>query len=274
MKKKLLITALLCVSLFSCVVTPYYQVYKTRPVDNTISNKNSLDYEDENCKVSYDFWDAGGNIGFRFYNKTDKNIYLMLEDCFFILNGISNNYYRNRVFTTSTNHGMSVSQNISFGNYFAGSTFLNKISTAKAIGSISSSGSAVSYNEERIVCVPAKTSKIINEYSINQTLFRDCDLLKYPTSRQVRTKSFSKSDSPFIFSNRITYAVGLGDRPIKFENEFYVSEITNYPEKGIIDRTLETFCGQTGTVKTNQFKNVSPDKFYIRYTKGADNWKH
>jgi hypothetical protein len=32
---------------------------------------NSLAYEDENCKVFYDFWKDGGNVGFLFQNKTE-----------------------------------------------------------------------------------------------------------------------------------------------------------------------------------------------------------
>ena len=58
-------------------------------------------------------WDILGNIGFQFFNKTDKNIYLNLEESFFILNGISYNYYRNRVFTNSTSSGATTSRGTS-----------------------------------------------------------------------------------------------------------------------------------------------------------------
>jgi len=68
----------------------------------------------------------------------------------------------------------------------------------------------------------------------------------------------------------------LGDieNPIRFENEFFVSEITNYPQREIMESRLEEFCGQRSTTRKNFFKNVSPDKFYIRYSMGNDTWKH
>ena len=100
---------------------------------------------------------------------------------------------------------------------------------------MTSSGFSTSYNEEKIVCIPSKTSKRITEYCINESLYRDCDLFKYPTKNQINSKSFSQFDSPIIFSNRIAYTIGLSDELIKLENEFYISEITNYPEGEIIE---------------------------------------
>jgi len=59
---------------------PYYiQVYKATPTKELTTNEYSLIYEDNNCKVSYNLWAEGGNIGFSFYNKTDQNIFLNME---------------------------------------------------------------------------------------------------------------------------------------------------------------------------------------------------
>ena len=81
----------------------------------------------------------------------------------------------------------------------------------------------------KIVTIPSGTLKFISEYNINESLYRDCDLLRYPKRSQVRTLQFMKDDSPYVFSNRIAYRVGESAEPVQFENEFYVSEITNYP---------------------------------------------
>ncbi|MDP4186542.1 MAG: hypothetical protein Q8905_00710 [Bacteroidota bacterium] len=236
-------------------------------------------YEDENCKVSYNLWDEGGNIGFRFFNKTDKNIYLNLEESFFILNGISYNYYKDRVFTNSTSTGSSTSRGVTASKSMTGVNYLdllqtNRIAATNAVGIMSSSGYSVSYNEEKIVCIPTMTSKIISEYIINESLFRDCDLFKYPTRKQIKSKTFKKSDSPFVFSNRIAYIVGQTGNLIKFENEFYVTEISNYPESEIVESKQDEYCDQKSMTMTKYFKNVSPDKFYIKYTEGTDTWKH
>ena len=264
-----LLFAILMVLLFaSCSKTTFYQVYKTKPTNESTVLKDNLIYEDDNCKVSYNFWSDGGNIGFQFFNKTDKNIYLNLDESFFVLNGISNNYYKNRVFTTTSGVTSKSEAQVNYWNY------LYNNSLQKSVGSSSSSEYSVAYTEEKTICIPSKTAKIISEYSINNSLFRDCDLFKYPTKKQIKTKYFTKSNSPYLFSNRIKYSVGNTDNPIIFENEFYISEITNYPEKSITDYKYEEFCNEKSEQKIKIISNASPDKFYIMYLKDSEPWKH
>jgi len=279
--KKILFAALIAMVLSSCVSTSYFQVYKTGHSEKLVLKDNLLVYEDENCKVSYNLWGKGGNIGFQFFNKTDKNIYLNLEESFFILNGVSYNYYRNRVFTSSTSSGAMTSHGAIATKYATGLNYLdliqtNRISATNSVGLMSSSGSSfsVSYNEEKIICIPSKTSKVISEYNINESLFRDCDLFKYPMKKQIKSKTFSKEQSPLVFSNRITYSIGQTDNLIKFENEFYVMEISNYPESEMLESKYDEYCGQKLETITEYFKNVSADKFYIKYSKGSDVWRH
>ncbi len=138
-----------------------------------------------------------------------------------------------------------------------------------------SSGAAVSYKEQEVVSIPAKTAKIINEFDINNQLFRDCDLIKYPNKRQVKTINFSENDSPVVFSNRLAYSVGDDEDLKQIENEFYISAVTNYPEKEIVDTEAEEFCGDKGHTEIKHFKKASPDSFYIHYTKTkGDPFKH
>jgi len=278
-KMSLILTAMIAVLLTSCVTTSFYQVYKAVPSDKSIIKDNYLVYEDENCKVSYNFWGEGGNIGFLFYNKTDNNIYLNLNESFFVLNGIAYDYFKNRVYTHSTSSGSTTSRTATASKSVTGINFLdllqtNRIQATSGVGLMTSSGYSISFNEEKVVCVPSKTSKIITEYNINDYLYKDCDLFKYPTKKQVKSKSFSKSDSPIIFSNRISYTLEQSQEKVQFENEFYVSEISNYPESEMLESKYDEFCGQKSATMTRYFKNVSPDKFYIKYTKGTDTWKH
>ncbi|MBN2756163.1 MAG: hypothetical protein JXR51_03225 [Bacteroidales bacterium] len=238
--QKNLFISLIAVLLTSCVSTSYFQVYKATPSNKLVNKDNLLIYEDENCNVSYNLWSEGGNIGFKFFNKTDNNIYLNLEESFFILNGVSYNYYRNRVFTNSTSAGATTSRGASASKFATGINYFdllqtNRISATNTVGLMTSSGFSISYNEEKIVCVPSKTSKIISEYNINESLFRDCNLFKYPTKKQIKSKTFSKEQSPLVFSNRIAYSFGQSDILIKFENEFYVTEISNYPESAMYE---------------------------------------
>ena len=241
---------------------------------------NSIVYEDDNCKVTYNLWSNGGDSGFQFFNKTDKTIYLNLEESFFIINGLSYNYYRNRIFTNSKSAAATTSNYITTSTSVTGLNFLDlaqtdKISETNSADLITASGYSVAYTEEKNVCIPSKTFKIISEYTINESLFRDCDLFKFPTRKQITTKSFTKEQSPLVFSNRIAYSVGKNDNLIKFENEFYVTEISNYPENEFIEWKYEKYCGQESMYMKEFFKNVSADKFYIKYSRGQlDDWKH
>lgn len=281
MKTRILfLTVLISVSLTSCVSTSFFQVYKATPSDQLVMKDNSIVYEDDNCKVTYNLWSNGGDSGFQFFNKTDKTIYLNLEESFFIINGLSYNYYRNRIFTNSKSAAATTSNYITTSTSVTGLNFLDlaqtdKISETNSADLITASGYSVAYTEEKNVCIPSKTFKIISEYTINESLFRDCDLFKFPTRKQITTKSFTKEQSPLVFSNRIAYSVGKNDNLIKFENEFYVTEISNYPENEFIEWKYEKYCGQESMYMKEFFKNVSADKFYIKYIRGQlDDWKH
>ena len=115
----------------SCMSSSYYQVYKTVPSDKSILKDNSLVYEDNNCKIFYDFWSDNGNIGFRFFNKTDRTIFLNLEESYFILNGIAYNYYQNRTFINSKNTGTTSVSAIGGSKSVTGINFFDLLQTNK-----------------------------------------------------------------------------------------------------------------------------------------------
>lgn len=279
MKKVLLIGAVVAL-LTSCDVTSnYYQIYKTNTSENMIKKGDFLVFEDENCLVSYNLWDNGGNVGFNIYNKSNKNLYLNLEESFFIFNGIANNYYKNRVFSSSLNSGATYATSVVTSRSVTGYNYFNLLQTNKvALSSntaiVSASGQSVSYNEEKIVNIPPKASKYIVEYAINNSLYRNCDLYKYPTKKQINTKSFTKADSPIAFSNKIAYYIDTPDQLIKFDNSFFVSEITNYPESEAFYSKKDENCGQISITKSYYFNDKSPDKFYMKYVKGQDTSKN
>lgn len=272
--QRLFFIVLIPILFSSCASSTYYQVYKTETSDQLTQREDVLVYEDENCRVMYNLWDEGGNIGFQFHNKTNAPINLHLDRSFFILNDIAHDYYRERVITHSVNSGASASTNSYSSSAVTGFNVWNLLQTNKAasgseLASTASAGESVSYQEEKRITIPPKTSKIITEYSINENVLRNCDLFLYPKRRQVKTVSFSQSGSPLEFSNRIAYSVDGADDIIQFENSFYVSEISNYPEKEITDSEYSEFCGERSQEKGKYFKSVAPNKFYVRYTKDS-----
>lgn len=281
MKSKYLVAIISCIALLSSCVTynNFYQIYKTNTSDAMSSNNEFITYEDENCIISYDLWDRGGNIGFNFYNKSNENLYLIMDESFFILNGIAHDYYKGRSYSNSLSSGILTNQGLTASKSLAGQnsfnfTQTNRVSAEISQGISTAKGVSITTEEQKLICIPSKASKIIKEYSISETRIKNCDLLKYPTKKQVKTIFFSKEDSPIVFSNRLTYRKGTNDKLIKIENEFYVSEITNYPESEVFTSDYEKFCGEESLNKVQFFKIATPDRFYIDYINTPSKWKH
>jgi len=279
MKIKLFI--LTCIISFvasSCSIMSYYQVYKTVPDENIKITDDVLVFEDSNCRIYYNLWADEGNIGFRFFNKTDENIYLNLEECFFILNGLAYDYSQNRTYTSSSSNSATTNQGIVASKSLTGFNYLNLLQTNKImenvfVGITGSKGYSVSINEQKMICIPYKTSKIISEYSINNALYRDCNLYRFP-KKEIKISKFTKETSPLVFSNRIVYYIGKIEIPIKIENGFYVSEITNLPEKEAIIQDYDEFCDQKSAFPVSHFKESPPYKFYLKYRQAQETWIH
>ena len=257
--------------LFVSCQTTYYQIYKTTPADNITKVDKTLVYEDANCKITYDLWKNGGDIGFKFYNKTDKNIYINLPDSFYILNGNAYNYYKNRIFTDSKSNVVSATNSFSFGKSLLGLNhsnvpLLNSFALGGSTTSSNSSGYSVAYVEDKNVCIPPKSSKSFSEYTINENLFLDCQLDQYPTKRNIKSKHFDKSNSPLVFSNRIAYSLDQNTSSIIITNEFFVSDITNLPGNEMLVKTYENECGGRSSYPFYVVKKEDPNMFFIRYS--------
>ena len=120
--------------LLSSCSNHFYQIYKVQPINDFSESNNFLIYEDENCKVMYDFWGEKGRVGFLLFNKSDKNIYINLNESFYICNGIAYDYYLSREFTSLN----TVSQS-SMYTYSAANTY-------SAISAIAGSVAVSGYN--------------------------------------------------------------------------------------------------------------------------------
>ena len=302
--KKILLLCTIGLLVSSCAPNVFYQLYRVLPKndisqkDELLKSDSSIIYEDENCKIVYDFWGEKGNAGFLLYNKSDHNIYLNMTECFFVFNGIAYDYFQNREFTSqvsasqssmytssaansySISRTVAASKAVSGYNYqglwqtntlSAGVGSNESLSVGASVSSASSKTSSLGVNikEKEIVCIPPKAAKVISEYNLNGMLYRDCNLFLYPsTKKQIRISEFSEEESPFVFSNRISYTIDGTDDIIKMEHEFYVSEITNFSEEHITEIKREKFCEDEGAYyapERRYFAFSSPYYFYIKY---------
>jgi hypothetical protein len=270
MKKQLLLAFGLTSMLFTSCLPVFYQIYTVEPVGDIVTKEGEIVYDDQNFKVIYDFWSNGGNPGFQFANKSDKNIYINLAESFFIRNGISNNYYKQRVFSKGSSSAISSSLGLQNARAVTGRNNFNLIQTNaisanSSISTLTSSANAVAYNEEKIVCVPPRSSRFIREYLINDSRLISCDLPKAPKFKgDVKTLLYSKEQSPIVFRNRISYTIDKNDSLLFFENEFYLKDIANLPEKKVVVNKKFKDCNGLPFFKpVNTYESKS--KFYITY---------
>jgi len=271
--------ALLSLILYSCSSTSYfYQVYKTESSENLTHSGSLIKYEDGNCTIAYNLWADGGDIGFSVYNKTDNNIFINKDECFFVLNGVSYNYYKNRIYSSTSSRGVTAaamnSSSVGVSGFNNPWGLFRSNGQGAAVSASTSNGSSysVSFVEEVKVCIPPKTTKDFSEHSVNSIPFRHCDITRYPGSKEIKPVSFTKDSTPLTFSNRISYSFGERSETRIVENEFYIKEITNFPKNKVTEKDYEVYCGKKSSELSEYFINPSPDQFYVRYSDSQITW--
>jgi hypothetical protein len=105
----------------------------------------------------------------------------------------------------------------------------------------------------------------IFEFQISNSRYINCELPKFPSRKDIKTATFDKATSPFIFLNLITYIVKKDT--VRFENRFFVSEVTNLPESQAFTYIYKSSCGKKLETPIKVFKDALPNKFYIKYTR-------
>jgi hypothetical protein len=240
--------------LISCSGSNYYQVFKTIPENGTFS-KDKIIFEDKNCIVAYNLWEDGGDVGFSVFNKTESDITIDLTKTFFVINGVSYEYFQNRTFSKTTSSGTT---HTSYPYYY----YYWNWKPSRVSGTNSTSYST-SFSEKSELTIPTLTSINISDYHVTNSRFTNCDLPKYPSRKNVKTLKYDRVNSPFVFYNLITYK--LKTESSRIENKFYVSEITNLPSSELITTESIDSCGKSIYPPRKVFKNSSPDKFYVSY---------
>jgi hypothetical protein len=259
------IAALICCLMTGCKLKTYYQVYQATPVNEEempIQNGKLIN-ENNDCIVSYNFFEEYGHGGFWFTNNTDSVIYIYCDETFFIINGEAKDYYQARRWTTTTSQTQQSSTESGTRKKH------NKRSTATTLGTSQTSTSAVANEELRYVIIPPHSTKHLNQFPIQVNRILACNLKEKP-GRTPSPKGFSIDDSPVVFGNYITYSVGKGKNSVKkhIDNRFYVSEISNHSSKSIIlNVPIKNECQKNTGEKETKLKGAGPNRFYVTYKK-------
>lgn len=274
----------------SCASSTYFQLYKAES-ESVRLDSDGMFFENEDVKVVYNFWDDAGNSSFLLFNKTNSDIYVDLKKSHLILNGIAHTYFQNRSFSESSSSNFTVGGTTTSGyykgisNYLINSFYDNSSESSFYTGNTSSilsyitsgskstvsEGYAVTTIEKDVVCVPPQSAKPFTGFSLKNSLFRDCDLLRFPSKKEITSKTFDAESSPLIFKNIIAYGFEETeeDRYKKVETDFWVSEITNYPKEKFIESKYPEFCGEKSDYRLNYYIYDQPDRFFIKYEKGT-----
>lgn len=226
----------------SCGVS--YQVYYMQPEKANRGDK--MIFENKDIKVGYDLWCEGGNSGFAIYNKTNKPIYIDLENTHFILNGVANTYFQNQTYTTGSSVTVKNASSVGFRNtnssvWGSGARFgrtayvntnSNTSSSSWSIGNETSytTMSAQTVTEKRIITIPPRAMKIFPGFSINTSLYNVNHF-----AWENKPKTFNKVNTLISVNNVIAYRFKESeiDSNILFENGFWLKGIVNHRKKSI-----------------------------------------
>jgi hypothetical protein len=250
MKQLALYSSLLLMT--SCAPINFYQLHKISAESGTLTDNNIV-FEGEDFKILYNFWDEGGDAGFYFYNKSDTDIQIDLTKSFFVLNDVSYEYFQNRSFTESESKESSTSAN-SY-SYFHG----------RSVKVSNTASSTATFGQKTNITIPQKSMTKISEFHVSNARYISCELIKYPKTKDIKTIKFDNLNSPFKFYNLISYT--LRGETKRLENKFFVSELTNLPESAALKTNDRSPCGRKLDVPIKAFKDIAPDKFYVKYVR-------
>lgn len=270
MKKTTVILFTLVVILASCHPS-FYQVYDVKSLDAKLDG-NVLVYENADCKVTYNMWSEGGNLNFLFTNKTSSNLYLVMPMSFFVLNGIANDYYSDSSYSLSVTNSLATANasQVSIGGYLTNGFAWYPSTLSRQMGTSlgTSNTKTVTTKEMAFICIPPKSSKFIKGFNLSDYLYKDCENNKanYP-SRTSPTVSFSESNSPLVFRNRIAYTFDEKSGDVTYiDNNFYVESLKNYSEKAALEKKFEKICGSSLKTQKKYLKMSAPNRFYNTYS--------
>jgi hypothetical protein len=260
MKKKLFFPAIILLFFAACTPQNYYQLVETIPVSESIAGEYLL-YENEDLQINYNLWGDRGNGSFIVHNKSTKDVFIDLKRSHLIINGFAYTYFQNRNFS---------SPKISFFSSATDETIIEQ-SSIKLPGVSDKkvkvqSEESVTFLEERIICIPPGCSKLVYGFDLQNEVFRDCSLWRFPTAKQIVSSEFTKESSPLVFKNRITYSFDETMATAKnIENEFWAKKITNYPENLFVNYEAIKFCNDSSSYTAVTYPMQKPTSFYFLY---------
>ena len=270
MKKQLFVSALVLALLSSCSERIYYQVYQLESSD--VQQKgNVLFFENDDCTITYNLWANGGDLSFLMHNKTSENMFVVMPQSFFILNGIANNYYSETTYgrTVTGIAALSASRQMTLSGYLTNGLSWYPSTLSRQVGAMAgvSTSKSVQTKEPAYICIPPKSSKFIMGFNISDYVYKDCENYdqNYPkvTSNIVR---YSQANSPLVLRNRVAYTLSKEDGEARYiDHNFWLSSVQNYAYKSAFSKEKVKVCETDMRENEKRFVMSSPQRFYNVY---------
>lgn len=278
MRKKMYFGLMLaCLGLVSCESVKY-QVFEVQYPGMTMKD-NSVVYENQDCRVSYNLWSENGSMEFIFRNLSDKDIFIDMSQSFFIKNGAAYDYYKGRSYESRTYEGLpldlyAANTYIGTAGYWPDRYLLPIATINKSVASKTGFSNSVTVQEPKYICVPAKTYKVIGIYRIYPGREITCNRSVDFPRNFATVKSYNEDDSPLKFTNRLAYSFEEGDKSPKYiDNSFWLSSIKNYSHKAAVDKEkVKVGCTSEKSLRY-YFKIGGPNQFYVAYRGSGYNYE-
>lgn len=279
--KKLLFPLAVATWLCSACSPLLYQQIATLTSENvTLKDNGAYVYEDGVMNIEYDFWSESGEFTFVVTNNSDEDIYLNLAESYFVNNGYAHDYYQARTYVYTSRNvattGLTATASVAGQASVYGSMLGNIASlgatkgySASKTNAVSSErGTSVEFAEKPVVCIPAHSYKVFEEFRVAATVFRECGFVRDPSKKENALREYTDYTSPKVIENRLVF--NIGDVVVPVTNVFYVSQYQNIAKDNATELVKVENCD--GTKRDVRVHKLSANnKFFITYTKN-DLW--
>lgn len=289
--KKLLSPLMAVATLLCSACSPlFYQQIATLSSENVnLKDNGAYVYEDGIMTIEYDFWSESGKFTFVITNNSDDDIYLNMAESYFVNNGYAQDYYQARtyVYTSRSIASTGSSASAAIAGHTSASAgvadqglYGGTVGVAASLGATkgygvsktysvaSEKGTSVEFTEKAIVCIPAHSYKVFEEFSVSSSVFRECGFVRDPSRKENAVREYDGYSSPRVIENRLVF--NMGDVTIPVTNIFYVSQYMNISSENATEYIKVEQCdGYKKDVKVHKYS--ANNKFYITYS-SSDLW--
>jgi len=264
---------LITIALSSCSATSrYYQILE---LEETSEKTEAEIFENDQCKITFDFWGKGGKTDFVFENTSSEYIEFHLDSSFVLLNGFVFDLGGNREYQKSSSFGSSITQSAAVSDKVNQNSQniwgLSKQARA-GVSSSASSGftneTGQSEREKPTRIIPPGGRILVEGVQLLSSSLQYCDLERFPTkktSKEESQKRFNVSNTPLKLSVIACYSQSSGGENHKLQFDFFINQVSNMGEDEALKWVRTDECGEEIFPSERRFRETPSNSFYRRY---------